>query len=82
MWDLECLNDDYPGGQPPWVIHQGGDILCVYVCTNYDNKQEKEDHRNWEEKETEAEKVLSVPQTTQNLWTGLCEVWRQIARRS
>jgi len=49
---------------------------------NYDNKQEKEDHRNWEEKETEADKVLSVPQTTQNLWTGLCEVWGQIARRS
>ena len=49
---------------------------------NYDNKQEKEDHRNWEEKETEADKILSLPQTTQNLWTGLCEVWGQIARRS
>ena len=49
---------------------------------NYDTKQEKEDHRNRGEKETEADKVLSVPQTTQNLWTGLCEVWGQIARRS
>ena len=42
-----------------------------------------EDHRDWEEKEkeTEADTVLSLPQTSQNLWNGLCEIWGQIAQR-
>ena len=34
---------------------------------NYEDKQENEDHTDWEEKETEADTVLSLPQKSQNL---------------